>query len=219
MHQVHDWFLAHYEVLKDFAGPVVSLLGIVAATVGVISGFKSFEKWKREKLEERRIDVALEGLAIARESKYVFARIRNPNGFEGEWRSMPVREGESESDRSRRGTSFAILVRLKTDQDFFDRVSRFLPKAVALFGDMVESVFERLELTESLVRDAAVQLTWQLPVHPEKPSKEDFDQRMQLRAYLWAGFGGEKDRVENELQAFRSETEHFFRKVIKRESE
>ena len=63
MHQVHDWFLAHYEVLKDFAGPVVSLLGIVAASVAAICGFRSFERWKREQLEERRIDVALEGLA------------------------------------------------------------------------------------------------------------------------------------------------------------
>jgi hypothetical protein len=219
MHQVHDWFLAHYEVLKDFAGPVVSLLGIVAASVAAICGFKSFDRWKREQLEERRIDVALEGLAIARESKYVFARIRNPNGFEGEWRSMQLRDGESESDRGRRGSSYATLVRLQTDQDFFDRVSRFLPKAVALFGDAVEGLFERLEFAESLVRDAAVQLTYQLPVQPEKPSKEDFDHRMQLRSYLWAGFGGESDGVEIELQTFRSETEVFLRKIIKRESE
>ena len=183
----HDWFSAHYDVLKDFAGPAVSLLGIIAAAVAAIFGFKSFERWKREQLEERRIDVALEGLAIARESKYVFARIRNPNGFEGEWRSMPVREGESESDRGRRGTTYAILMRLKTDQDFFDRVSRFLPKAVALFGDVIEGYFERLEFAESLVRDAAIQLTWQLPVHPEKRSKEAFEHRMQLRSYLWAG--------------------------------
>jgi hypothetical protein len=166
-----------------------------------------------------RIDIALEGLAIARESKYVFARIRNPNGFEGEWRSMPIREGESESDRDRRGTTYAILVRLKTDQDFFDRVSRFLPKAVALFGDVIESYFERLESAESLVRDAAIQLTWQLPVHPEKRSKEDFEHRMQLRSYLWAGFGDGDDRIENELQAFRAETEVFFRKIIKRKFE
>jgi hypothetical protein len=190
----------------------------LTAAVAAIFGFKSFERWKREQLEERRIDVALEGLAIARESKYVFARIRNPNGFEGEWRSMPVREGETEGERDRRGTTYAILVRLKTDQDFFDRVSRFLPKAVALFGDVIEGYFQRLEFAESLVRDAAVQLTWQLPVHPEKRSQEDFEHRMQLRSYLWAGFLSETDRVENELQAFRSDTEIFFRKIIKRKS-
>jgi hypothetical protein len=130
---------------------------------------------------------------------------------------MPVREGESESDRGRRGTTYATLVRLETDQDFFDRVSRFLPKAVALFGDVMEGFFGRLEFAESLVRDAAIQLTWQLPVHPEKPSKEDFDHRMQLRAHLWAEFGGDDDRVEKELQAFRAETEVFFRNIIKRE--
>ena len=81
MHQVHDWFLAHYDVLKDFAGPIVSLLGIAAATIAAICGFRSFERWKREQLEERRIDVALEGLAIARETKYVFARIRDPTAL------------------------------------------------------------------------------------------------------------------------------------------
>jgi hypothetical protein len=79
--------------------------------------------------------------------------------------------------------------------------------------------FQRLEFAESLVRDVAVQLTWQLPVHPEKRSQEDFEHRMQLRSYLWAGFLGETDRVENELQAFRSDTEILFRKIIKRKSE
>jgi hypothetical protein len=211
---MHDWFLAHYDVLKDFASPVVSLIGIVAASIVAICGFKSFERWKREQLEEHRIDLAIEGLAIARESKYVFGRIRNPHGFEGEWRSMPVREGESERDRNRRGSSYATLVRLDTDKDFFERVSRFLPKAIALFGDRVESIFERLAAVENQVRDAAMQLTWQLAVHPEKPSVDDFNYRMELRAALWSGFAGEKDRMEDELSTFRSEAEKLFRDVI-----
>jgi hypothetical protein len=214
---MRDWLLAHYDFLKDFSGPVVSLVGILAATTLAICGLKTFGTWKRERLEERRIEVALEGLSIARESKYVFGRIRNPAGFEGEWHSMPVREGESDGDRDMRGPSYATLVRLDTDHDFFERVSQFLPKAVALFDDQVEAIFEKLESAHNRVRDAAVQLTWQLPVRPEMPSEEDFAHRMQLRADLWAGFGTD-DKVEEDLVAFRSETEALLRKVISRKS-
>lgn len=214
---IREWFVSHYDLLKDFASPTVSLIGIVAATTVAIRGLKTFATWKREKLEERRIDIAVEALSIGRESKYVFGRIRDPNGFEGEWRSMPVREGETEDERRMRGPSYATLVRLNTDKEFFDRVSRFLPKAVALLGETVEGIFEKLEIAESRVRDAALQLSWQLPVHPEARSEEDFAHRMQLRADLWAGFSS-PDRIEKELEAFRAETEKFFRKVLTQKS-
>jgi hypothetical protein len=51
----------------------------LALTLGIaFFGFRSFERWKREKIEEKKIDVAVEALAIAYESKYVFDHIRSP---------------------------------------------------------------------------------------------------------------------------------------------
>jgi hypothetical protein len=56
-------------------------------TIGIaVGGFRTFARWKREKLEERRIEVALEVLAITYESKYVFDQIRSAMSFEYEWK-------------------------------------------------------------------------------------------------------------------------------------
>jgi hypothetical protein len=90
----------------------------------------------------------------------VFARIRDPNGYEGEWKTMPQREGESEKDRSMRGGSYATLVRLNKHADYFDRVSRIQSKAIAVFGENVERAFGHLDKAHELVREAAMQLTW-----------------------------------------------------------
>jgi hypothetical protein len=101
---------------------------------------------------------------------------------------MPIKEGESETDRSMRGGPYATLVRLSRHADYFDRVSRLQPKAIAVFGERADRAFQHLDKARDLVHDAAMQLTWLLPVHPEKKSKEDFEMRMNLRGDLWAGF-------------------------------
>lgn len=44
---------------------LLTIIGF-AITLGIATaGFRSFAKWKREKIEERRIDIALEALALA----------------------------------------------------------------------------------------------------------------------------------------------------------
>jgi hypothetical protein len=213
---MQEWLLAHYDVLKDFAGPLVTLLGLSITTILAIAGLKTFARWRWEFIEARRIDLALEVLAAAHESKFVFGQIRDPNGFEGEWSRMPVKEGESPEDRSRRGGSYAILVRLNAHADYFERVSRLQPKAIAVFGAGTEAAFQRLSRAYALVRDAAIQLTWQMPVHPQHPTEEDFAMRMRLRGDLWEGFQP-PDRVETELSTFRSDIETLLRPIIARE--
>jgi hypothetical protein len=193
---------------------LLTLVGFLITIVIAISGFRTFGRWKRERIEERRIDIAFETLSIARESKIVFRRIRDPHGFEGEWRNMPVKEGESVSDRNMRGGPYATLVRINAHADYFARMSRLQPQAIAVFGDAAEAAFERFNKANDFVRDSATFLAWQ-PVRPEKPSQEDFDMRMSMRGDLWASFGAD-DRVERELSAFRSEIEKLFRPVIER---
>lgn len=42
-------------------------------------------RWKREKLEERRIEAALDALTLAYETKFVFRDIRSPMAHGYEW--------------------------------------------------------------------------------------------------------------------------------------
>jgi hypothetical protein len=194
---------------------LLTILGFII-TIGIaFGGFRTFGRWRREQLEERRIDIALEALSVAHESKAIFARIREPNGFEAEWKSMPTRDGESETDRSMRGGPYATLVRLSKEHDYFDRVARLQPKAVAVFGQNAESAFDHFAKAENFVRDSANQLTWHVPPRPEKPTKEGFEQMMTMRGDLWTAFR-DPDRVENELAAFRSGVERTFRPILGR---
>ena len=44
---------------------VLTVIDFAITTFIAYAGFKTFDKWKREQLEERRIDIALEALALA----------------------------------------------------------------------------------------------------------------------------------------------------------
>lgn len=194
---------------------VLTIVGF-AITIGIaVGGFRTFGRWRREQLEARRIDIALEALSIAYESKAVFARIRDPRGFEGEWETMPVKEGESDIDRSMRGGPYATLVRLKAERDYFDRVARLQPKAVAVFGKTAEDAFDHFGRAENFVRTSAAQLTWFVPPSPSNPTKEGFDQMMVMRGDLWTAFFA-PDRVENELLEFQAGVGRTFRHVVSR---
>jgi hypothetical protein len=74
---VREWAAAHYEMLKDFAGPVVTAFGFVITAILAIAGLKTFSRWKREKLEEKRIEIAIDALAVGYEAQLVFERIRS----------------------------------------------------------------------------------------------------------------------------------------------
>lgn len=194
---------------------LLTIVGFAITIAIALGGFRTFGRWRREQLEERRIDIALEALSIAHESKAVFARIREPNGFEAEWKSLPIRKGESETDRSLRGAPFATLMRLKAEHDYYDRVARLQPKAAAVFGKNAESAFDHFSKAENFVRSSAFQLTWHLAPRPEKPTKEGFEQMMTMRGDLWTAFR-DPDRVENALVAFRAGVEHTFGPIIGR---
>jgi hypothetical protein len=131
------WFLAHYDVLKDFAGPLVTVLGFFITTVLAIAGLKKFGRWKREKLEEKRIEIAIESLAIAYEAQLVFERIRSRRVREDEFEHMRLDHASgSDMDERRRqqGAPYAVLKRIEAHQEFFDKVLKLEPQFVAVFG-------------------------------------------------------------------------------------
>ena|ERR1700738_2899485 len=81
---------------------LLTIIGFIITISIVTRGFRTFERWKREKLEERRIDTAIEALALAYESKFIFDHIRSEMSFGYEWQDMPL-QNESEERRNARG--------------------------------------------------------------------------------------------------------------------
>jgi hypothetical protein len=82
---------------------LLTIIGFVITGAIAIGGFGTFERWRKQKLEEKKIDVALEALSIAYQSKFVFEQIRGPMAYSYEWSDMPERVGDTDDRRNSRG--------------------------------------------------------------------------------------------------------------------
>lgn len=88
---------------------LLTIVGFLVTISIAVGSFRTFNRWKREKIDETKVQVALDGLAIAYDSKYVFAHIRSPFVSSAEWEDMPTRSGEENHKRSQRGTALRCM--------------------------------------------------------------------------------------------------------------
>jgi hypothetical protein len=89
---------------------VLTLVGFAITIAIAVRGVRTFDRWKREITEERRIETAIEALAISYESKYIFDAIRSPMNFGYEWKDMPKAPGETDAEWDKRGPFCAVVV-------------------------------------------------------------------------------------------------------------
>jgi hypothetical protein len=219
-----DWFHLHYVLLKDFAGPTVAFVGITTTAVIAGFGFHTFGRWKREKIEERRIDIALEALSVAYESQGIFASIRNPGAFPYEWEDMPRHEGESDDNWKYRTTYYVPLKRMNDNKEFFIKVLNLQPRVMAVFGPEVEEIFAELNWARVHVQVSAQSLMRRRE-DGEVYTKERAKRRTQMEADIWFGMGDvypkeelpEGDRVQKRLDAFKGGIVKLCRPIVDRE--
>lgn len=193
---------------------VLTLTGFAVTSLIAWKGFRSFDRWREEKLEEKRIDIAFEALALAYETRLIFEFIRNGTTRDIEFEKMPFKKGESPDARRARGAYFAVLARLGHHSAFFDKAVVILPKCMALFGVETERVFLHLFEARNLVHEAASELTWNLPMPPPVRSEEDLAYRLLLRGDIWGT--QDADRVQIQLDRFREGLEKLCRPVVDR---
>lgn len=117
---------------------LLTIIGFVITALIAIGEFRSFERWRRERVEEKKIDTAVDTLVLLREMKLVFENIRSPGVFEYEWEKMLEKPDENEQDRRTSGQFFSILTRLQHHRDFFDRALKLQIRCGALFGQQAE---------------------------------------------------------------------------------
>jgi hypothetical protein len=208
-----DWLVVHYDVLKDFSAPVLTIIGFGISTILAIAGLKTFGRWRREKVEERRIETAIDALALAYESKIVFRAIRSQFSNSAEYKDMPVKDGETENERSARGSYWVVAKRIYDNKDYFDRVWKLQPVVMAIFGEHMEDVFGKLHDARSIVQVASQTLAWD---EPPPNTEENRKLRLQLRNDIWA-ISKDTDRVQETLNAFRKGIERVCKPVVDRE--
>jgi len=196
------------------------LLTIVgfAITLGIAKGgFRTFDRWKREKIEEKRIDTAIDALALVHEGKFIFDHIRSEMSFPYEYKDMPEGYG-SEVDRNARGPFYAILKRIDAHKEFFERAWKIQVRCTALFGPHVEEIFLLMHRARREIEVSAEML-----LRDPRPSVET-PQNLQtwdrFRADVWPTYGSMAsggDRVGQKLSDFRAKMEDLCRPIIDRQ--
>ncbi len=200
---------------------VLTVIGFLITISIAVSGFRTFARWKREKIEERRIDIAIEALSLAYETTSVFDHIRSPMAYSHEWADMPEQPGEDEARRNNRGAFYATRKRILDHRDFFERVARLQPKFMAVFGSPTSDVFLQLHKARREIEVASEMLARRVDEERFGVPNDHATRNLyeQLRADVWAGYAepmrtAEGDRVGRKLAEFTNGIETLCRPVI-----
>jgi hypothetical protein len=193
---------------------LLTVAGLAVAYFGV----RTFGKWRKEKIEERRIELALEGLSLAYESKEVFKHIRSRVIFTGEGADVPPIEDESDKDKRQRQSFYAVLKRIEASNEFFTRVWKLQPKFIAIFGDGAEEIFDQLHSARRNIEAVASAGAFErVPTSLEGQALAHYKQ--ELTGYRTTIFGsssrtGISDPVGEKLDDFRKRMDDLCRPVI-----
>ncbi|SRR6266536_1889951 len=184
---------------------LLTIVGFVITIAIASFEFRTFDRWRREKIEENRIEIAFEALAIAYESRFVFQDIRARLRKSYEWQDMPDL-GETPRRREHMGGYYAVLKRIEHHRDFFDRVRSLQPKFMVAFGSETESIFDKLHTARQTVEIACEELMSDFAeLDPEDQEGREF--RAQLRADTAASRNEPptgRNRVGNMVEEFRA---------------
>jgi hypothetical protein len=201
---------------------LLTIIGFAITIAIAVGGFRTFDGWKREKLEERRIDIAFEALTLAYQSQGVFDAIRNPGSFGYESENMPRWDGESDENYNYRKSYYVILKRIDDNKDFFMQSWKLQPRFMAMFGPEKEQLFKTLHMARVDVMIAAQMLMRR----DDSPyTEEKGKRRMRMEADIWSGMAAahgkedfpDGDRVQNKLDEFKNGIISLCRPVVDKE--
>lgn len=215
-----DWFHLHYQLLRDFAPSAVAMLGLILTAIVAIAGFRSFRRWKREKIEERRIEVALDALALAYEARFRFEAIRSPVFRDDEYEGI---DKQTTGDvtfmvayREGQKSPYAVLKRVQSNHDFFDRLYDIEPKFMAIFGEETHLIFELLYDAKVAVETGARALYEEARIEHDPADTDARERLRQFRRVVFASKGAiaAEDKVGQKILAFQKEIEGLCRPIV-----
>jgi hypothetical protein len=214
-----DWFHLHYQLLKDFAPSVVAMMGIVLTAAIAFAGFRSFGRWRREKIEERRIEVALDALAVAYESGFRFEGIRSTVLREDEYADIDAPSKDPSRfivHRDGQRSPYAVLKRMQNSHVFFQKVFDIEPKFMAIFGAETEEIFAQLYDAKQMVETSAQALYEEARIEHDPSDKQARERMVQLRRVIFASKGKIEagDKVGQKVLEYKSRIEGLCRPIV-----
>ena len=184
---------------------LLTIIGFCITAAIAVGSFRTFDRWRREKIEEKRLDVALEALSIAYEAQMVFEDIQRPFIGQYEWQNMPDEEMEQE-EKERRKPLYAVINRLDRHVSYFERVLSLQPKFMAVFGSETKNIFMKLYRARSGIQTAIEVLMFM--DHPIRPDEKGTV--AQLRSDIWNTKGPgveEPERTKKLVLEFQNDIE------------
>ncbi|MGD1083015.1 MAG: hypothetical protein ABR881_32275 [Candidatus Sulfotelmatobacter sp.] len=197
---------------------LLTIIGFVITVLIAVGGFRSFERWRREKIEEKRIDAAVDALVLIREAKWVFENMRSLATFEYEWKDMPVTGGDDEGMRRSKGSFYAILKRIEGHRQFFERAWKLQIRCGALFGQRAEDALLLLQKARREVEISAGMLTRD-PM-PTVRTEENVRTWEKFKTDVWQGYSDiskVRDSVAEKLEECNESIEAICRPVLDRQ--
>jgi hypothetical protein len=185
---------------------LLATVGLLMSGIISFLGLRTFDKWQREKVHERKLEVAFEALTLAYESSMVFDDIRRRLVRPYEWADMPT-DGMSKEQIEQSKSTYAIINRINRHNDFFDRVLKVQPKLMAVFGPETEAAVSKLHQARNMIQ-IALEMLIQIP--DPKPGTDEWNLILQMRSDIWDHSSSavkEPGRVTKLLREFRAEIE------------
>jgi hypothetical protein len=199
---------------------LLMIAGLALTGVVSILGLRTFGRWRRETIEERRIEAAVDAWSLAYQAEWIFGNIRAPIIYPYEYEEMPERPGEPEDRRESRGKYYAVLKRLERNSDFFKGVWSVQPRVMALFGAETERIFRELHEARRQIEVSAGLLysdfTSEVGLEPTHDAKRL--RRQQREDIDWAEAAGAEDgdRIAAKLTVFLTGMEMLCRPIVER---
>ncbi|SRR6266702_8483355 len=211
---VKGFFVAHYDVFKDFTGPAVAIAGLAITGLLTLKGLNSFERWRREKIEERRIQVAIDALAIAHEAVIAFEAVQGRFVANHEYADMsdpsnPSTQGVYKSDQT---GPYVVLRRLRRYDELFERAAKLEPLYVAIFDTQAGDEFARLFRARQLLEIVAGTLFEDCRIELDPSDQQGRNQRKEWREDMYGTEG--KSKVSGTLKQFKASVEARCRPVV-----
>jgi hypothetical protein len=202
---------------------LLTIIGFFITVCIAVGGFRTFDRWKRERVEEKRIEIAFEALAFAYEAAFVIESLRAPIENPAEWSEMPKTEGETEEDRKRRAPHYVIWRRMDFHKEFFQRLFRLQPRFMAIFGPDTQRIFDLLHFSLEEIKMASWIKGFEGIKHEEAEHQRLFEElRDRAKDVIHTDDNEddetqEPDRLSNRLITFRERIESLCKPVVDRE--
>ena len=195
---------------------LLAIAGLLMSALISFLGLRTFGKWQREKVHERKLEVAFEALTLAYESSMVFDDIRRRLVRAYEWSDLKP-DGMTDKEFEQAKSTLAIINRFSRHNDFFDRVLKLQPRLMAVFGPATEATIHKLHMARNTIQVACEML---IEIPDPKPGTDEWSLILQMRSDIWDSNSSgvaEPNRVTKLLNEFRSEIESTCGPFVNRE--